>query len=116
MREHFRQAVDSDLFGRRLAYLYAALFDPDLILPYIQDKDEYLVRQVETDNLASNAALFLCAAYIEETVDSQTFTGRAENTVRSYLHGEFVKRDWDWPTHPVVWKQYFLDQHIDELF
>lgn len=110
----FQQTTDSNLFGRRLARLYAILFDPDLILDYIDDA--FLIRQVETDSIVNNTALFLCVAAIEEAVDGRDFGDNPANTLGAYLRAEFKKRDWTWPTHPLAWKQFFLNQYAEALF
>ena len=102
------------LFGSRLAYLYAVLFDPDLILSYIDDR--WLARQVEADNLANSSALFLCAAAIEAAVKDRTFGDTPSNTLASYLRSEFKKRGWLWPSSPFVWKLHFLKHYVEALF
>ena len=113
LEAYFEEAVDSRLFGRRMARIFAALLEPDLVLPHIDD--DFLTRQVEEDNIASNAALFQCAAAVEVAVDEQRFQGKPENTMRSYLSGEFGKRSWPWPAHPVIWKRFFLKHYAEEL-
>ena len=40
----------------------------------------------------------------------------SENTLASYLRGEFDKRPWLWPKYPVVWKQHFIEYHVEMLF
>ena len=110
----FQRLVDSELLGRRLARLYAVLFDPALIFDYIDD--EYLAAQVKAGNLVNNSALFRCVAAIEERVEGRTFGETPGNTVGAYLRAEFKRRDWDWPTHPLAWKQFFLNHCIDRLF
>jgi len=109
LTQHFQHAVNSDLLGRRLAWLYAVLFDPDLIHSYI--KDPYLTRQVETRNIENNTALFLCMAAVEEAVEGRAFRNDPANTVASYLRGEFKKRGWKWPKHAHAWQQHFLTHH-----
>lgn len=110
----FQQLIDSHLFGGRLARLYAILFDPDLILAYIDDL--FLARQVETDDIINNTALFLCVAAVEKAVEGQAFGDNPANTLGSYLRAEFKKRDWTWPTHPLAWKQFFLRHYVETLF
>ncbi len=112
--ERFQQAVDAHLFGGRLARLYAILFDSDLILAYIADV--FLARQLETDDIANNTALFLCVAAVEKAVEGRAFGENPANTLGSYLRAEFKKRDWTWPTHPLAWKQFFLRHYVDTLF
>ena len=85
LAQRLQHAVGSDLLGRRLAWLYAVLFDPDLIRSYI--KDSYLARQVETRNIENNTALFLCIAVIEEAVEGRAFRNDPANTVGAYLRG-----------------------------
>ena len=113
LEAYFEEAVGLRLFGRRLARIFATLFEPDLVLPHIGE--DYLARQVEADNIASNAALFQCSAAVEVAIDGQRFQGKAENTMRSYLSGEFAKRSWPWPAHPVIWKRFFLKHHAEDL-
>ncbi len=113
LEAYFEEAVGLSLFGRRLARIFATLFEPDLVLPHIDD--DYLVRQIEEDNIASNAALFQCAAAVEVAIDGQRFQGKAENTMRSYLRAEFAKRSWPWPAHPVIWKRFFLKHYAEDL-
>ena len=113
LAQRFQHAVSSDLLGHRLAWLYAVLFDPDLIRSYIQDP--YLARQVETRNIENNTALFLCMAAIEEAVEERVFRNDAANTIGSYLRGEFKKRGWKWPKHAYAWKQHFLTHHLEDL-
>ncbi len=110
----FQQAIDSNLFGSRLARLYAILFDPDLILAYIDDA--FLASQVETDGIANNTALFLCVAAVEQAVEGRAFGDNPANTLGSYLRAEFRRRDWTWPTHPLAWKQFFLHHYVETLF
>ena len=109
----FQYLTDSALLGRRLARLYAVLFDPDLILEYINDT--YLTPQIETSNLANNTALFLCVAAVEEAIEGRSFGETPNNTVGSYLRAEFKRRGWIWPTHPLAWKKFFLEQYVDQL-
>ena len=112
--QRFQEIVNSVLLGKRLAYLYAVLFEPDLVLDYIDDP--YLQPQIETHSLENNTALFECAATVEEAVDEdRTFRGNAANTMRSYLLNEFRKRDWEWPKSPLAWKRYFLKYHVKRL-
>ena len=113
LEAYFQEAVESKLFGRRMARIFAALFDPDLVVPYIED--DHLVRQIEEDNIASNAALFQCAAAVDMVLNKQTFQGKPENTMRSYMSTEFARRTWPWPAHPVIWKRFFLKQYAEEL-
>ena len=114
LEERFQKVAGLELFGSRLAYIFAVLYEPDLVLPYIED--DYLLPQVERDRVADNSALFLCSATVEEAVKEMKFRGRADNTLRSYLSREFDKRDWDWPKSPLAWKLFFLDQHAKMLF
>ena len=113
LQRRFQKSVDSKLLGRRLAHLYAVLFEPALVLPYIDD--EYLVPQVEANSLDNNTALFQCAAIVEGAVGGRTFQGDAANTLRSYLLREFKKRSWEWPKNPPAWKRHFLEQHVEIL-
>jgi len=110
----FQAAVKATLFGSRLAYLYAVLFDPDLILDYIDDA--WLADQVVVDNLASNTALFHCVALVESAVEGRAFGDNPANTLAAYLRSEFRRRDWLWPPSPLAWKQYFLEHHVEMLF
>ena len=110
----FQQAIDSNLFGSRLARLYATLFDPDLVLTYIDES--FLANQVETDDIANNTALFLCVAAVEQAIEGRAFGDNPANTLGSYLRAEFRKRDWTWPTHPLAWKQFFLHHYVETLF
>ncbi len=114
LERRFQKVAESELFGSRLAFLFAVLYEPGLVLPYIED--EYLLPQVEEDRVADNSALFQCSAAVEEAVKDMQFRGRAENTLRSYLSGEFEKRDWEWPKSPLAWKLFFLEQHAKTLF
>ena len=102
------------LFARRLAYSYALLFDRDLVLAYIDD--HYLRPQVEADDLKDNTALFLSMAPIETAVDGQVFRGCPENSIAAYLRGAFGRQGWPWPSHPLVWKKYFMEYHLEMLF
>lgn len=114
LERRFQKVAESELFGSRLAFLFAVLYEPDLVMPYIEDG--YLLPQVEENRVADNSALFLCSAAVEEAVKDMKFRGRAENTLRSYLSGEFEKRDWEWPKSPLAWKLFFLEQHARALF
>lgn len=117
LEQRYQKLAGLDLFGTRLAYIFAVLFEPDLVRPYI--KDAYLLRQVEADRadrVADNAALFECSAAVEEALKGTKFRGRAANTLRSYLSTEFGKRDWPWPKSPLAWKLFFLEQHAKVLF
>ena len=110
----FQQLVGSELLGRRLARLYAVLFDPDLVLDHIDEA--YLIPQVRDGNLVNNAALFRCVAAVEKAIEGTTFSETPDNTVAAYLRAEFKRRGWDWPTHPLAWKQFFLNNYTDRLF
>ena len=112
--ERFQDLTGSALLGRRLARLYAVLFDPDLILEYINDA--YLTPQIEAGNLANNTALFLCVAALEEAIEGRSLGETPNNTVGAYLRAVFKRRGWLWPTHPLVWKKFFLEQYVDLLF
>ncbi len=114
LTQRFQQNVDAELFGTRLARLYAVLFDPDLVLPYLDDP--FLARQVEADSIGNNTSLFLCAAAVEEAIEGRAFHGNPANTLGAYLRGEFRKRDWEWPKNPLAWKQHFMDYHVAALF
>ena len=113
LTQRFQQAVEPDLLGSRLACIYAVLFDPDLVLHYIDDP--YLKPQVETDSVENNTALFQCAAAVEEAVSGQPFSGRPENTLAAYLRTKFRQRDWPWPKNPLAWKRHFIEHHVDVL-
>lgn len=114
LKTRFEHVVRSSLLGNRLAHLYAVLFDPDLVLAYIDDP--WLAEQVAADNISSNTALFLCAASVEEAVEARTFSTNPANTMAAYLRSEFKKRDWLWPPSPLAWKQHFLQHYVDTLF
>ena len=113
LTQRFQQAVEPELLGSRLACLYAVLFDPDLVLAYIDDP--YLKPQVETDSVENNTALFQCAAAVEEAVSGQAFSGRPENTLAAYLRTKFRQRGWPWPKNPLAWKRHFIEHHADVL-
>ncbi len=102
------------MVARRLAYIYAVLFDPELILSYIDDA--YLRSQVEEDRLKDNTALFLSMASIETAVDGHVFRGHPENSIGAHLRGAFERQGWPWPSHPLVWKKYFMEYHMETLF
>ena len=118
LEQRFHEIVDpkrkSLTLGRRLARLFATLFDPDLVLPYLDDP--YLVPQVEMDDMADNTALFLCVAMMEEAIDGQVFRNDPANSLGSYLRGEFRKQDWPWPKNPLAWKLHFMRYHAKKLF
>ena len=115
VRARFQNLPDvTALLARRLAYGYAILFDRDLVLGYIDD--DYLRPQVEGDWLRNNTALFLSMAPIETAVDGEVFEGRPENTIAAYLRGAFGRQGWPWPSHPLVWKKYFMEYHLETLF
>ncbi len=104
----------TELAAGRLAYAYAILSDRALIRSYITD--EYLLPQVEQDNLKDNTALFLSIAPIETTLDQQVFGGRPDNTIRSYMDEVFKKHGWPWPGSPLAWKRYFMEYHMETIF
>ena len=111
---HFRKQVKVQLLGLHLAYLFATLFEPELILPHLDDP--WLIEHLEQDNLPSNAALFRCIAAAEETlIEDQSFGKDPANTLRAYLSNQFKIQGWTWPTHPTEWKQYFVAHHIEHL-
>ncbi len=114
LERRFRQAVDSELLGSRLARLYAVLFDPDLVLVHI--KDAVLAKQIKASRVENNTALFLCAAAVEEGVEGRSFRNNPANTLGAYLRSEFRKRKWGWPKNPLAWKRYFWDHHVPLLF
>ncbi len=114
LEQWFQQAIGLKKLALRLAWIYAVLLDIELVLPYITD--DYLAGRVETYSIGSNAELFKCVAAVEEARTGETFTGRAENTLGAYLRAEFDKRGWDWPKHPVLWKQHFIKHHVEMLF
>jgi len=113
LKKRLQRSLKSKLLGRRLAHIYAVLFDPELVLPYIDDP--YLVPQVEGSSLDNNTALFQCAAMVEEAVEGRTFQGDTANTLRSYLLREFKNRSWEWPKNPPAWKRHFLEHHVETL-
>lgn len=111
---HFRKQVKVHLLGLHLAYLFATLFEPELILPHLDDP--WLIEHLEQDNLPSNAALFRCIAAAEETlIEDQSFGKDPANTLRAYLSNQFKIQGWTWPTHPTEWKQHFVEHHIEHL-
>ena len=113
LRQRFQTAVEPPLLGARLAHLYAVLFNPDLVLAYIDDP--YLKPQVEAGRIETNTALFRCAAAVETAVDGQAFSEHPANTLGAYLRAKCRQRDWPWPKNPPEWKQHFLDHHADVL-
>ena len=114
LTQYFRDAVESQLFGLHLAYIFATLFQPELILPHLDDP--WLIKHVEDDSLPSNAALFRCVAAAEEAlVEGQRFGKDPANTIGSYLNGEFKKRGGSKPANPSKWKQYFIEQYVEDL-
>ncbi|MFQ5571632.1 MAG: tetratricopeptide repeat protein [Rhodothermales bacterium] len=113
LEQRFQQTFEPALFSRRLARLYAALFNPALLLPYL--KDPCLARQVDTGHIANNTALFLCLAAAETAREGRTFSDNPANTLSVYLRREFKKRNWPWPTHPLAWRQYLMHHHVDAL-
>jgi len=113
LERRFQKIVDSELLGKRLARIYAVLFDPVSVLDYIDDP--YLA-QVEAGSLVNNTALFECVAAVARAVENRTFMGIAANTMRSYLLSEFRKRSWEWPKNSLAWKRHFLEVHVKTLF
>ncbi len=110
----FQKTVGSALLGRRMAYLYAVLYEPDLVLPYIDVP--WLAEQVAADNLANNTALFHCVAMVEAAIEGQRFADSPANTLASYLRGKFKHARWLWPPSPLAWKKHFLNHYIETLF
>ena len=113
LRQRFQAAVEPELLGARLAYLYAVLFDPDLVLAYIDDA--YLKPQVEAGRIENNTALFRCAAAVEAAVEGHPISEDPANTLGSYLRAKFKQHGWAWPKNPPEWKQHFLDHHAEVL-
>ena len=117
LNQRFQKNVDWELLGRRLSRIHAVLFQPELVLSYVEEvEDDYIVRQVKEDDLDNNTALFKCVAAMEIIIDGETFKGDPANSVASYLRGEFKKRGWDWPKNPPAWKQHILKHHAEALF
>ena len=85
-----------------------------MIRSYIDDP--FLLNQVDTDSLRSNAALFRCVAMIETAVDNQVFSRNPANTISNHLRPEFTKLKWPWPSHPLDWKRFFLQYHLKTVF
>ncbi len=114
LEKRFQKIANSELLGKRLARIFAVLFDPALVLDYIDDP--YLKPQVATGRVENNTALFECEAAVEQARDEdRTFQGNAANTIRSYLLSEFRKRHWKWPKSPLAWKRFFLEHHVKRL-
>jgi len=114
LEQRFQKITDSELLGSRLARLFAVLFEPALVLDYIDD--EYLKPQVEAGKLENNTGLFQCEAAVEVAVDKdREFRGNAANTLRSYLYSEFRRRSWEWPKNPPAWRRHFLEHHVKRL-
>ena len=114
LRKRFQKVAESELVGSRLAYLFAVLFDPDLIMSYIDDP--VLQEQIETDRLKNNTALFQCVAKIEATVEQRVFSRDPANTIANHMRPELDKRGWPWPPYPLDWKRYFMQYHMETLF
>ena len=114
LKERFQKAADSALVGRRLAYIYATLYDPDLVCSYVTD--DHLREQIETDRIKNNTALFNSIGYVEEALDNQVFKRSAANTISNHLRPEFDKRGWPWPAYPMDWKRFFIQYHHDSVF
>jgi len=114
LKDRFQQALEAERVGRCMAYAYAALLDPALVLPYLDDA--WLADHVEADSLPNNRALLQCVIAIETAVEAQTFGKNPENTMLKLFQREFAKRGWDYPTHPTEWKQHFIEHHLDMLF
>lgn len=114
LEQRFQQITDSKLLGSRLGRLFAVLFEPTLVLDYIDDP--YLKPQVASYDLETSTGLFECEAAVEVAVDEdRTFQGDPANTIRAYLLNEFRKRSWDWPKNPPAWKRFFLEHHVKGL-
>ncbi len=113
LRQRFQAAVESVLLGARLAYLYVVLFDPDLVLAYIDDP--YLKSQVKAGRIETSAALFRCAAAVEAALKDQPFRDDPANTLGSYLRSKCKQRGWEWPKNPPEWKQHFIEHHAEVL-
>ena len=114
LKQRFQIAEGAVLLGMRLAYLYAVLYEPERVLPYINDR--YLKPQVESRSLENNTALFQCVGALEVALEGRAFPGEPANTLAAYLRSEFKKRDWEWPKNPPDWKQHFLAYHVKTLF
>ena len=113
LRVRFQAAVKPALLGTRLTYLYAVLFEPDLVLDYIDDA--YLRPQVEAGRIENNTALFRCTAAVEAILEDRTFKDDPANTLATYLRTWLRKRGWDWPKNPPEWKQHFIEHHAEIL-
>jgi len=114
LKQRFQITEGSVLLGLRLAYLYAVLYEPERVLPYINDR--YLKPQVESRSLENNTALFQCVGAVEVAREERAFRGEPANTLAAYLRSEFKKRDWEWPKNPPDWKHHFLTYHVKTLF
>ena len=66
--------------------------------------------------MASNTALFHCAALVEAAVEGLPLAETPANTLASYLRGKFKHARWLWPPSPLAWKKHFLNHYMDALF
>ena len=119
LKQRFQDKMEAERAGRCWAYAYAALLDPELILPYLKEGPPWLAdlaEHVEADSLPNNRTLMQCVIAIETAVDHETFGKNPENTMLRLFQRECDKRGWTRPTHPTEWKQHFTEYHLDLLF
>ena len=119
LKQRFQDKMADERAGRCWAYAYAALLDPELVLPYLKEGPPWLAdlaEHVEADSLPNNRALNQCVIAIETAVDGQTFGKNPENTMLRLFQRECDKRGWTRPANPTRWKQHFTEYHLDILF
>ena len=123
LKQRFQHKMEAERAGRCWAYAYAALLDPDLVLPFLKEGAQAdapwladLIAHVEADSLPNNRVLHRCVIAVETAVDGEAFGKNPENTMLRLFQRESDKRGWTYPTHPTEWKRHFIEHHLDILF
>jgi len=112
MLEHGESDWRQQLFFRRHRYIWCKS-SPSIERSFPQVACTQCFAQ---EPLAESGVTYAEAFSVVERKSNCRSSGRPENSIRAHLDTMFKKKGWPWPTHPIDWKRYFMEYHMELLF